>query len=185
MGVSGRLKKPRIIQLGSRWRTFHDRGRTPGARYTEQKLDRSHSQTRRWEEKIPAPTSIPQPVTKMTPLFLLLISRGNLMLMQVLRRFLKYTWSGSLTDWSIWRLMKSSEFVGCKNPLSWLQQLAAGSCLEPEEYSLHLHRLTLSSMIQCNAVSHLRLRTQAENRRIRALLTVSPSHLGRHSCILP
>jgi len=75
-----------------------------------------------------------------------------------LRRFLKPTRRVSLMYWTCLNtIMKSSVFMGFKNPLSWLQQPVVGSCLEPEEFSLHSHTPPLFSKILCNDVSQLKI----------------------------
>ena len=132
---------------------------------TEQKLGGSHSQTRLWEEKKFCL------VLSRTPVIYSLASHCDVSIVPAanitwqldadamfLRTFLKHTRRVSLMYWTYLNtVMKSSLFMGCKNPLSWLQQPAAGSCFGPEESSLHSHSPSLFSKILRNDVSQLKI----------------------------
>jgi hypothetical protein len=160
---------PCILQLGSRWRksfnlpTLYARERSPGTHWTETGRISQPNTTLRRKDFCPALNRIPVIYSLDSHWDDSIIRAPNIAWQRdadakFLRRFLKHTRRVSLIYWTnLNTVMKSSVFMGSKNPLSWLQQPADGFCLEPEEPSLHSHSPPLFSKILCNDVSQLKI----------------------------
>jgi hypothetical protein len=130
-------------------RTLYAREGAPGTHWTKTGRTSQLNTTLRRENFCPALNRIPVTYSLASHCDDSIIPAANITWQldadaKYLRRFLKHTRRMSLIYWTHRNtVMKSSVFMGCKNPLSWLQQPTAGSRLEPQESSLHSQSTTV------------------------------------------